>query len=81
MDGLSADIGEGARWGFEGVCTRVITSALRQKVSFRALLVLVVKGNCAIRAVSDTKWYRYGKETPAQSELASDLMQIFNQAS
>lgn len=32
LEGLSADIGVGARWGFEGVCTRVITSALRQKV-------------------------------------------------
>lgn len=30
------------------------------KGSFRVLLVLVVKGNRAIRAVSDTKWCRYG---------------------
>lgn len=44
------------------------------KGSLRALLVLVVKGNCAIRAVSDTKWCRYGKETTPYSELASDLM-------
>lgn len=44
------------------------------KGSLRELLVLVVKGNCAIRAVSDTKWYRYGKGTTVHSELASDLM-------
>lgn len=44
------------------------------KGSLRALLVLVVKGNCAIRAVSDTKWCRYGKGTTAYRELASDLM-------
>ena len=40
------------------------------KGSLRALLVLVVKGNCAIRAVSDTKWCRYGTGTTAYSELA-----------
>lgn len=44
------------------------------KGSLRALLVLVVKGNCAIRAVSDTKRCRYGKGTTAYRELASDLM-------
>lgn len=44
------------------------------KGSLRALLVLVVKGNCAIRAISDTKWCRYGKGTTAYSELASHLM-------
>lgn len=44
------------------------------KGSLRALLVLVVKGNWAIRAVSNTKWYRYGKGTIEYSELASDLM-------
>lgn len=40
----------------------------------RALLVAVVKGNCAIRAVSDSKWCRYGKGTTVYSEMASDLM-------
>lgn len=44
------------------------------KGSLRALLVLVVKGNSAIRAVSDTKWCKYSKGTSAYSELASDLM-------
>lgn len=32
LEGLSADIGVGARMEFEGVCTRVVTSALHQKV-------------------------------------------------
>lgn len=41
-----------------------------------ALLVLVVKGNCAIRAVSDTKWCRYGKGTTACRALGSDLMYL-----
>ena len=44
------------------------------KGSLRALLVLVVKGNCAIIAVSDTKWCRYGTGTTTYSKLASDLM-------
>lgn len=44
------------------------------KGSLRAILLLVVKGNCTIRAVSDTKWCRYGKGTTANSEQGSDLM-------
>lgn len=44
------------------------------KGSFRALLVLVVKGNCSIRAISDGKWYRYGKRTTVYTKLASHLM-------
>lgn len=44
------------------------------KGSLRALLGLVVKGNCAIRAVSDTKSGRYSKGTTAYSELVSDVM-------
>lgn len=39
--------------------------------------MLVVKGNCAIRAVSDTKWCKYAKETTDYSELVGDLIQIF----
>lgn len=44
------------------------------KGSLRALLVLVVKGNRSIRAISDSKWCRYGKGTTAYSKLASHLM-------
>lgn len=44
------------------------------KGSLRALLVLVVKGNCSIRAISDSKWCRYGKGTTVYSKLASHLM-------
>lgn len=48
--------------------------SLTSKGSFRALFMLLVKGNCAIRAVSDTKWCRYGKGTTAFSELAGNLI-------
>lgn len=33
------------------------------KGSLRALLVLVVKGNCSIREISETKWCSYGEVT------------------
>lgn len=36
--------------------------------------MLLLKGNCAIRAVSDTKWCRYSKGTTAYSELACNLI-------
>lgn len=74
MEGLSADIGVRARWGFEWGMYEGHNISPTSKVSLRALLVLVVKGNCTIRAVSDTKWCRYGKGTTVYSELACDLM-------
>lgn len=43
------------------------------KGSPRALFGPVVKGNCAIRAVSDTKSGRYGKGTTVHRGLVSDI--------
>jgi len=69
--GLSADIGVGARWGFEWGMYEGHNISSTSKGSSGALLELVVKGNCAIRAVSETKWCRYGKGTTVYSELAN----------
>ena len=71
----------GSWMGFEWVMYEARNISYTSKGSFRALLVLVVKGNSAIRAVSDTKWCKSGNKTTDYSDLASDLIQISEQAS